>query len=170
MSHHPKKMNVIGGLFGAAFGFVLTAARLTEYDTIHKMLRLDQIDVFLLMGCAIGVSMPLLWFFERRHVHTLYGGTLTLSQSKPQRHHIVGGALFGTGWAVAGTCPAPALGMVSSGAVLGFVAIGGLFVGLHLRDVQVQRAAAVDHMAAGVGDGEHNSAGFVPVGTASRNP
>jgi uncharacterized membrane protein YedE/YeeE len=144
-----NKMNLIGGAFGAGFGFVLAAARLNEYDTIHKTLRLDELDVFLLMGLAIGVSLPLLWVLDRRGTPTLFGGPLQLSRSKIERHHIVGGALFGTGWALAGTCPAPALAMLSSGAFYGAIAVVGLFIGLHLRDRQVSAAAAP------TGDGEH---------------
>jgi uncharacterized protein len=143
------RMNVIGGLFGMGFGFVLAAARLHEYDTIHKTLRLDELDVFLLMGLAIGVSLPLLWILDRRGTTTLYGGKLSLSRSKVERHHIVGGALFGTGWALAGTCPAPALAMLASGAMYGAIAVVGLFIGLHLRDRQVAGTAV------GEGDGEH---------------
>lgn len=143
-------MNVLGGLFGAGFGFVLAAAQLHEYDTIHKTLRLAEFDVFLLMGLAIGVSLPLLMILERRGVKTLYGGKLTLSRSKIERHHIVGGALFGVGWAIAGTCPAPALAMLSSGATYGAIAVVGLFVGLALRD----RQTATKPVAAG--DGEHH--------------
>lgn len=144
-----NRMNLIGGLFGAGFGFVLAAAQLHEFDTIHKTLRLDELDVFLLMGLAIGVSLPLLMILERRGTTTIYGGKLTLSRSKVERHHIVGGALFGTGWALAGTCPAPALAMFSSGALYGAIAVVGLFIGLHLRDLQVSASSAP------VGDGEH---------------
>lgn len=143
-------MNLIGGLFGAGFGFVLAAARLNEYDTIHKTLRFEELDVFLLMGLAIGVSLPLLWILERRHTQTVYGGELKLSRSKVERHHIVGGALFGVGWAVAGTCPAPALAMLASGALYGAIAVVGLFIGLYLRDRQVSAVTAP------VGDGEHH--------------
>jgi uncharacterized membrane protein YedE/YeeE len=143
------RMNVIGGLFGAAFGFVLAAARLHEYDTIHKTLRFAELDVFLLMALAIGVSLPLLWILERRGTRTLYGGRLVLARSKVERHHIVGGALFGTGWAIAGTCPAPALAMLSSGAWYGAIAIAGLFIGLHLCD---GRTATGSERG---GDGEH---------------
>ena len=144
-----NKMNLMGGLFGMGFGFVLAAAQLHEYDTIHKTLRLDELDVFLLMGLAIGVSLPLLWLLERRGTETATGGTLTLSRSKVERHHIVGGSLFGAGWALAGTCPAPALAMLSSGAMYGAIAVVGLFIGLYLRDKQVSAAAAT------IGDGEH---------------
>ncbi len=142
-----RRLNIVGALFGAAFGFVLAAAQLHEYDTIHRMLRFDEPDVFFLMGSAIATSLPLLWLLERRKARTLYGGQLALSRSKPERHHLIGGALFGAGWAVAGTCPAPALVMLSSGAALAVVAIVGLFIGLHLRDRHAIKAI--------LGDGEH---------------
>ncbi len=141
-------MNLIGGAFGAAFGFVLGAAKLHEYDTIHRTLRFDEFDVFGLMAMAIGVSLPLLWWLDKRQTNTIFGGRLQLSRSKPQRHHFIGGALFGTGWAIAGTCPAPALVMLASGAKLAVVAIAGLFIGLQLRDKHVAIAT--------VGDGEHH--------------
>lgn len=144
-----NRMNLIGGLFGAGFGFVLAAARLNEYDTIHKTLRFEELDVFLLMGLAIGVSLPLLMILEKRGIQTVYGGKLKLSRSKVERHHITGGILFGTGWALAGTCPAPALAMLSSGALYGAIAVTGLFIGLWLRDQHASAAAAT------VGDGEH---------------
>jgi len=143
-----SRMNLIGLVFGAAFGALLAAARLHEYDTIHAMLRLDEPDVFLLMASAIAVSAPLLYLMERRHQITTYGGPLELSRSKPEAHHLRGGAILGVGWAIAGTCPAPALVMVSSGAMLGVVAIGGIFLGLYLRERQVSSTVHV-------GDGEH---------------
>jgi len=141
-------MNVIGLSFGILFGGVLGASNLHEYDTIHNMLRLEEIDVFLFMASAIAVSLPLLWLLERSRFNTLLGGQLSLSRSKPQAHHIHGGALFGVGWAIAGTCPAPALVMLSSGAMLSLVAIPGIFLGLRLREYQ--KIALFEH-----GDGEH---------------
>lgn len=145
---------LVGLLFGTGFGFVLAAANLHEYTTIHNMLSLEEFDVFFLMGSAIAVSLPLLWIFEKRRVKTALAGTLSLSRSKPQRHHIVGGALFGIGWAVSGTCPAPALVMLASGAGLAIVTIAGLFIGLGLRDAQTARGNATGPTQ---GDGEHRT-------------
>ena len=142
------RFNTTGLLFGMLFGGLLAGANLHEYDTIHAMLALEEIDVYLLMASAIAVSAPLLWLLERRGYATPFGGALSLRRSRPQKHHVQGGALFGLGWAVAGTCPAPALVMISSGALLGLVAIPGIFLGLHLRERQV---GSVFH----VGDGEH---------------
>ena len=91
------------------------------------MLRLDEPDVFLLMGSAIAVSAPLLWMLERRGIVTPLGGKLRLSRSMPERHHVRGAAMFGVGWAIAGTCPGPALVMVSSGALVGLVGAALIF-------------------------------------------
>ncbi len=146
-SSDARRMDRIGLLFGMLFGGVLAGARLHEYDTIHAMLKLEELDVFWLMGSAIATSAPLLWWLERRGTITPLGGRLRLSRSEIRPEHVKGGALFGVGWAIAGTCPAPALVMVSSGAVLGLVAIAGIFVGLRLHEAR--SAAAAD------GDGEH---------------
>ena len=132
-------MNLVGLVFGAMFGFVLAAGQLHDYDTIHATLRLESFYVFGLMGLAIGISAPLLWFLEKRLL-TPYGGVLSLARSKIERHHISGGALFGAGWSIAGTCPAPALAMLASGASYGAIAVVGLFIGLMVRDQQLERS------------------------------
>lgn len=148
------KFNIVGLLFGAGFGFVLAAANLHEYTTIHNMLSLKEFDVFGLMGLAIGTSLPLLAILERAKVKTVLAGALSLSRSKVQKHHVVGGAIFGIGWAVSGTCPAPALVMLASGAGLAAVTIAGLFIGLGLRDAQTSRTSGGSITQ---GDGEHRA-------------
>ncbi len=132
-------MNMIGLVSGLLFGGILAGANLHEFDSIHNFLRLDDLYIAWFMGSAIAVSAPMLWWLERRGVETPLGGRLALSRSLPEARHFKGGAIFGLGWAIAGTCPAPALVMVSSGALLGLVAIAGIFVGLHLRERQALR-------------------------------
>ncbi len=148
-------MNLTGLAFGIMFGAVLGASNLHEYDTIHAMLAFEELDVFFFMGSAILVSAPLLWLLERRGVSTPLGGKLTLSRSMPEKHHLKGGALFGIGWAIAGTCPAPTLVMISSGAWLGLISLPGIFLGLHLREREQKRSleklvSVVEDQSAGV--------------------
>lgn len=146
-------MNLVGLVFGAMFGFVLAAGRLHDYDTIHATLRLESFYVFGLMGLAIGISAPLLWYLEKRQLVTPYGGVLSLARSKIEGHHIYGGALFGAGWSIAGTCPAPALAMLASGASYGGIAVIGLFLGLIARDQQLERS----NRLIAEGDGERST-------------
>ena len=121
-------------LIGGAFGFLISASRLSEYEIIHNMLRLKEPDVFLLMACAIGTAAPLLWLMERKRWKTPFGGELALTRSPITRSSVYGAAVFGSGWAIAGTCPVPALAMTASGAGLGLAVVAGLFGGIALRD------------------------------------
>jgi uncharacterized membrane protein YedE/YeeE len=119
---------------GAAFGFLVAAARLSDYQVIHDMLLLREPDVFLLMGSAVVVAAPLLLFLERRRLSTPFGGTLAIVRQPVTRDMVAGAAVFGTGWAIAGTCPVPALAMTAGGSVLGLCVAAGLFGGVALRD------------------------------------
>ncbi len=119
---------------GGVFGFVLAGANLSDYTVIHNMLLLREFDVFLLMGSAIGVAAPLLWLMERNHWRSAAGGEMQVQKEPSKRGTVAGAALFGAGWALAGTCPGPALAMTAGGSILGVVVMAGLAVGAILRD------------------------------------
>ncbi len=132
-------MNRIGFLFGGAFGFLIAASRLNEYDVIHEGLLLRSPYMFLVMGSAVAVAMPLLWLLQRRRWSTPLGGALSLTSTRPERKHVLGAMVFGIGWAVAGTCPGPALALTAGGGLLGLAVIAGIVAGLLLRDAIVER-------------------------------
>jgi uncharacterized protein len=135
-------VRIVGLLFGSAFGFLLALGGLNDYEVIHNMLLLEDFEPYLIMGSAVAVAAPIVWLLERKRWRTPFAGTLRLARSKIERHHITGSAIFGTGWAIAGTCPAPALAMTGSGALLGLVVVGGMFAGLMARDYAEARAGA----------------------------
>ncbi len=127
-------MNRIGFFIGLGFGFVLTAAGLGDYDVIHGALLLRNVEMYLLMGSAVAIAMPLLWILQRRRWRTLDGEPIALVQEAVQRKHILGGMVFGVGMAVTGTCPGTVVSMTAGGSVLGAVVGAGLVTGLLLRD------------------------------------
>jgi len=59
----------------------------------------------------------------------------------PQRHHIVGGMLFGTGWAIADACPGPIATQLGQGIWWSVFTIAGLVTGIAIY-LRGQRAAA----------------------------
>lgn len=150
-----RRIQGIGFLFGLAFGFTLAAARLTEFNVIHRMLLFRDPAPFLIMGSAVVVAAPTLRLLHRLGWETPLGGRLTLPGSPVQRHHVLGSLVFGTGWAVAGSCPGPALAMIGTGRVMGIAIVTGLFCGIALRDaVAVQparRRTATSAQPLGVG-------------------
>jgi uncharacterized protein len=144
-AHGPRRylsaVDLAGLFFGAIFGATLVAARLNDYNVIHRALTLRDPYMFLLMGAALAVALPGLWLLERAHPRTALGGPLIVKRERIQRKHILGAIVFGTGWALAGTCPGPMLAMTVAGNVLGAVPMLGLWTGSALRD----RIASVLH-------------------------
>ena len=135
-------MKLVALLCGAAFGFLVTAARLSDYQVIHDMLLLREPDVFLLMGSAVAVAAPILLLLERAKWRTPFGGDLRVTRAPVSRNAVAGAAVFGTGWAIAGTCPVPALAMSVTGGYLGLAVTAGLFGGIALRDALSARGSA----------------------------
>ncbi|HEV2458875.1 MAG TPA: DUF6691 family protein, partial [Ktedonobacterales bacterium] len=119
---------------GALFGATLVAARLNDYNVIHRALTFRDPYMFLLMGAAIGVALPGLWLLERAHPRTALGGPLVVQRERIRRNHLLGATIFGIGWALAGTCPGPMLAMTAAGNMLGAVPMLGLWTGSALRD------------------------------------
>jgi len=132
-----------GLLFGMGIGFVMAWARLTDPAVIRNMLLLRELDVFLLMGSAIGVAaigVHALRAMGFRAIAT--GEHVRWTIEKPQRRHVIGSVLFGAGWAFAGTCPGPVAAMMGEGRLGGFVVAAGLLGGVMLQNGLARRRMA----------------------------
>lgn len=123
-------MSRVALLLGLAFGFLIGAARLNDYDVIHNMLLLRDPYVFLMMGSAVATAMPVLWLLQRRGWNTPLGGPLRLQRAPARPHNVWGSIVFGTGWAVSGSCPGPIIALPAAGTLLGLFVLAGVFVGV----------------------------------------
>jgi len=121
-------------LVGIVFGFLIAAARLSDYDVIHDMLLLRELDVYLLMASAVGTAAPLLLLLKWLKWRTPMGETMALRRAPVRPRNVLGAVVFGTGWALAGTCPGPAIAMVTTGNLLGVAVMAGLVSGVFLYD------------------------------------
>jgi uncharacterized membrane protein YedE/YeeE len=138
-------LKLTGFASGVAFGFILGWARLTDYDVIRDMLLLRQPDVFLLMMSAMltaAIGVRLLRTLKFRSV--LDATPVTWTTQMPQRRHIVGSALFGIGWSLAGTCPGPIAAQLGRGQLVALFTTGGVLTGIFIHDrVRVRRQTIV---------------------------
>ncbi len=144
-----RPINLLGLGVGLAFGLLLVLSGFADPTIVHKMLLLQEADLYLMFGAVMATAMPLLWLLERRRWRTPLGGPIEIERAPVQRRHIMGALTFGTGWAIAGTCPGPALAMTVSGHVLGAAVMAGLFFGLLLREAvkaHVLRASHEHHL------------------------
>lgn len=116
----PRQL-LLGLLFGIAFGFLLQKGGVAQYDVLIGSLLLTDFTVFKVMLSAILVGMIGIFSMHRLGLVKLH--------PKPTRYaaNIIGGLVFGAGFALCGYCPgtaAAAIGQASYDAPL--VAIGML--------------------------------------------
>jgi uncharacterized membrane protein YedE/YeeE len=127
------RVRVAACLFGAAFGFLISWGQFSDPDRIRDMLLLSDAYLYLMMFSAIAVAFAGTWLLRRRHSRAVLTGELiSVERTRPERRHIVGSAIFGVGWAVADSCPAPIAAQLTQGVLWSLFTIAGIFIGVEL--------------------------------------
>ena len=134
-------MNVASGAIGVVFGAMLFGTGMADYDVIHDGLLFRHAHLYLMMIAAMATGIPLLWLLRRRSPQSVFAGPVQVTRDATERKHLLGGVIFGTGWAVAGTCPGAVAAMAASGKPLALVVMLGVAIGVTLRDLQEERAS-----------------------------
>jgi hypothetical protein len=124
----------LGLLTGIAFGFLLQKGGVTDYDVIIGQLLLTDFTVIKVMLAAVIVGMP--GFHTLRHL----GYVRSHAAEGSFGSNVIGGLIFGAGFAVLGYCPGTVAGAVGTGAldalfggVVGILIGSALFVELFPR-------------------------------------
>lgn len=122
-------MKKIGYLLaGIFFGFVLSRSGASDYNFIHWMFAFENMKLALLMGTAIvtgAIGMQIIRLAGNKDVK---GQEIGINRKPLNKFTLIGGALFGLGWAVTGACPGTVLAQLGEGKLLGlFTALGMVF-------------------------------------------
>ncbi|MDR0182872.1 YeeE/YedE family protein [Lysobacter arvi] len=122
---------------GALFGLGLAVSGMTNPDKVLNFLDVAghwDPSLALVMGAALAVAIPGFAWLRRRGC-TLDGTGLPAPPgTRIDARLLLGSALFGIGWGIAGYCPGPALASLAHGG-----ADAGVFVVAMLAGSQVAR-------------------------------
>jgi uncharacterized membrane protein YedE/YeeE len=126
--------------FGLAFGFLISWGQFTDPDRIRQMLLLEDAYLYLMMFTAMGVAFAGLRILRRRRATaSLTGEPITWRTERPRANHIAGAAIFGLGWAIADSCPAPIAAQLAQGVLWAVPTIAGVLVGIELHFRRIGR-------------------------------
>jgi uncharacterized protein len=135
------RVRAAAALFGAAFGFLISWGQFSDPDRIRAMLLLEDPYLYLMMASAIAVAWAGLWLLRRKGARAaLTGAPIRLETSRPQRRHFAGAAIFGLGWAIADSCPAPIAAQLTQGVAWSLCTIAGIAIGIVLFLRRQERA------------------------------
>lgn len=116
-------------LLGIAFGFVLTRSEAISWFRIQEMLRFQGFQMYGIFVTAIPVGMISVWLIKRFNIKTVSGEPIVIPEKKYNHGYILGGFLFGIGWAFTGACPGPLYAQLGSGITVTVVTLAGAVAG-----------------------------------------
>jgi len=123
-----------GLLFGIIFGFLLQKGGATQYDVIVAQLLLTDFTVLKIMLSAVVTGMIGLYFMKSRGWIQLHPKTGSVGMN------VIGGLIFGVGFALLGYCPGTIAGAVgngfldaAAGGLIGIIIGAGIFAAYYPR-------------------------------------
>lgn len=116
-------------LIGTLFGLVLTKTEAVSWFRIQEMFRFESFHMYGIIGSAVVVGMLSVFLIRRFQLKAVNGEAIVIPDKKLNKGSIIGGTLFGMGWALAGACPGPLYALVGAGYPIILVSIFSALLG-----------------------------------------
>ncbi len=127
-------LRAVSATIGVVFGFTLAWAGLAEPDVIRRAMLLDSPYLYEIFAVAVPVAFLGTRALLHFGVHALVTGERVSWERTPvQRRHVVGSAIFGTGWAISAACPGPIVAQLGAGILWSLATFAGLVIGIRLH-------------------------------------
>lgn len=127
--------NLISLIFGSVFGIILTKAEVISWFRIHKMFLFEEPYMYLIIGTAVIVGIISVFILKKMNIKSLAKEELDLKGKELNKGTVIGGILFGIGWAITGACPGPIFAQIGAGETAAIVTLTGAVAGVFLYNV-----------------------------------
>jgi uncharacterized membrane protein YedE/YeeE len=115
---HPWWYNLKYVAAGLFFGIILVKSEVISWFRIQEMFRLQSFHMYGVIGSAVVVGIISVWIIKKFKVKTIYNEPIEFVNKKFNKGNIIGGLLFGFGWAITGACPGPLFAQIGTGATV----------------------------------------------------
>jgi uncharacterized membrane protein YedE/YeeE len=117
-------------LMGVYLGVLFAKSEVADWQRVHDMFLFREAHMYLIIGTAIVVAMISMLLIKHFSVKSIDGKPITY---KPKPYHtgvIIGGMLFGAGWAITGACPGPIYAQIGGGESMALFTLAGALLGM----------------------------------------
>ncbi|HEY8954389.1 DUF6691 family protein [Chitinophaga sp.] len=105
---------------GTFFGIVLIKAQVISWFRIQEMFQLTSFHMYGVIGTAVITGIISLQLIKRFKIKTIQGEPIYVAPKTFNKGQIIGGLIFGVGWAITGACPGPLFAQIG----MGFTVVG----------------------------------------------
>jgi len=100
---------------GTLFGFVITKAEVIAWFRIQEMFRFQGFHMFGIFATAMPTAIVTVQAVKRMRLRALGGVPIAIPSKPMGPRYVLGGTLFGLGWALTGACPGPLFALLGGG-------------------------------------------------------
>lgn len=115
--------NLKYSLVGIVFGIVFIKAEIVSWFRIQEMFRFQSFHMYGVIGTAVIVGAISVFLIKKLGIKTINGEKIEIPNKEFNKGNIIGGLLFGLGWAITGACPGPLFAQLGSGVLAIIVVI-----------------------------------------------
>lgn len=120
-------------LVGIAFGIVMIKSEAVSWYRIYEMFHFQSFHMYGIIGVAVVVGMIGVQLIKKKNIKDLKGNSISfIPKEKGFTRYIIGGALFGLGWGLVGTCPGPVFVLIGAGFYPVIIVLLGALLGTFL--------------------------------------
>lgn len=121
---------------GIFFGIVLVKSEAVSWYRIFEMFKFQSFHMYGIIGSAVGLGILFLWIFRKFKVNSIEGKEILLApKERSFARYILGGTIFGLGWALAGACPGPMYILLGTGVYSMLIVITAAILGTFVYGV-----------------------------------
>ncbi|GAC1310098.1 MAG: YeeE/YedE thiosulfate transporter family protein [Mucilaginibacter sp.] len=118
---------------GIVFGIVMTKSEAISWYRIQEMFRFQSFHMYGIIGTAVILGIISVYVIKRFRLRDDQGNVLVFhNKDKRWTKYIVGGIIFGLGWALTGACPGPMFVNIGYGYFTMIIVIIGALLGTYL--------------------------------------
>ena len=123
-------------IVGIIFGIVLVKSEAVSWYRIYEMFRFESFHMYGIIGTAVGTGIILLLLSKQLKLKNIDGSILRVPpKERGLIRYLLGGSLFGLGWALSGACPGPMYILVGTGAFSMLIVILAAILGTYVYGV-----------------------------------
>lgn len=117
-------------IIGIVFGIILSKSEVVSWYRIYEMFKFQSFHMYGIIGGAVIISMIFMQLFKKGTIKNYLGQNIvTKEKKKGFVRTLVGGTIFGLGWALAGACPGPMFVLIGHGLTTILIVILGATIG-----------------------------------------
>jgi uncharacterized membrane protein YedE/YeeE len=121
---------------GILFGIILSKSEAISWYRIQEMFRFQSFHMYGIIGTAVVSGAIAVAIIKKMNIRDLKGSEILFPPKDRQwKRYIIGGAIFGLGWALTGACPGPIFVLLGQGYGIMLVVILGSLAGTYVYGI-----------------------------------